>query len=195
MTAIGLCDYALVDDSVSELASPRRGHFDLGTGHHGDLWLDLDGLFLWPARLRPAAGWLAGELRRYQPAAICGPWSGGAFLAQQVAGLLAVAFLPTRPDQAGGYRLPGPLRERVSGWRVAIVDDAVNAGTAVRASAQEVRAAGGTPVAVATLLALGQAHAVVTRALGLPFHALASLPSQVWPTASCMLCRQGLPLG
>ena len=39
--------------AVARLAQPRRGHFDLGTGFHGDLWLDLDALFLRPALLRP----------------------------------------------------------------------------------------------------------------------------------------------
>ena len=37
---------------VVQLVRPRAGHFDLGTGYHGDLWLDLDALFL-----RPARGW------------------------------------------------------------------------------------------------------------------------------------------
>ena len=31
----------------------RQGHFRLESGHHGDLWLDLDPLFLRP---RPACG-------------------------------------------------------------------------------------------------------------------------------------------
>jgi hypothetical protein len=33
---------------LAGLAGPRGGHFDLGTGFHGDLWLDLDGLFSRP---------------------------------------------------------------------------------------------------------------------------------------------------
>ena len=31
---------------VVQLVRPLAGHFDLGTGYHGDLWLDLDALFL-----------------------------------------------------------------------------------------------------------------------------------------------------
>jgi orotate phosphoribosyltransferase len=48
---------------VVQLVRPRAGHFDLGTGYHGDLWLDLDALFLRPARLRPYVDWLAERLR------------------------------------------------------------------------------------------------------------------------------------
>ena len=39
-----------------QLVRPRAGHFDLGTGYHGDVWLDLDALFLHPSRLRPHVG-------------------------------------------------------------------------------------------------------------------------------------------
>ena len=181
---------------LSQLARPQRGHFDLGTGFHGDLWLDLDALFLWPARLRPAAGQLAGHLRQYRPAAVCGPLSGGAFLAQMVAEILGAAFLPAYAGSGhpARYRLPGTVREQIAGWRVAVVDDAINAGTAVRASCEELRAAGAEPVAVAALLALGQAATVITGALGLPFHAAAALPSRVWPADACPLCQNGTPV-
>jgi hypothetical protein len=39
-------DHGVVDCGVIGLAHPRQGHFDLGTGYHGDVWLDLDALFL-----------------------------------------------------------------------------------------------------------------------------------------------------
>ena len=72
--------------------------------------------------------------------------------------------------------------------------DAVNAGTAVRASCQELRAAGAVPVAVAALLALGPAATAITGTLGLPFHALTALPSQAWPAHDCPRCAAGTPL-
>ena len=179
-----------------QLARPRRGHFDLSTGFHGDLWLDLDALFLWPARIQPAAGQLADQLRQYRPAAVCGPLSGGAFLAQTVAGILDAAFLPAyaEPGNPGRYRIPGTVRDRIAGWRVAVVDDAVNAGTAVRASCEELRAGGAEPVVVAALLALGPAASFITGTLGLPFHAVTELPSQVWRAGACPLCEAGTPL-
>lgn len=175
------------------LARPRRGHFDLGTGYHGDLWLDLDSLFLRPAQLEPAARRLADELRRYQPDAVCGPWAGGAFLALELARLLGVAFLPAFPGSS--FRIPESLRGQITGWQVAVADDAINAGTAVRASCDELRSAGAVPVAVAAILAVGQAAALVSGSLGLPFHRLSDLDSQVWPAAGCPLCAQGAPLG
>ena len=59
-----------------ELAHPRHGHFDLGTGYHGDVWLDLDALFLRPSVLRPDVKVLADRLREHRVDAVCGPMEG-----------------------------------------------------------------------------------------------------------------------
>jgi len=180
---------------VVRLARPRRGHLDLGTGYHGDLWLDLDALFLRPSRLRPYVEWLAERLREHSPDAVCGPLEGGAFLAYAVADLLRVTFLPgyRSPGQATGYHLPS-VPGGIGGWRVAVVDDAVNAGTAVAACLRELRAQGAVPVAVAALLALGEASAMVPASLGVPFYPAGTMPSRAWPAPECPLCADGVPV-
>jgi orotate phosphoribosyltransferase len=190
-------DDGVVDSEVIQLARPQRGHFDLRTGYHGDVWLDLEALFLRPALLRPYVRALADRLRKHHPDAVCGPMEGGAFLAQAIAEVLGAAFLPAAragaPTEAGGYLLPH-VPEGISGWRVAIADDAVNAGTAVRACAELLRARGATPVAVAALLALGPASATVAQALFVPFYAADRMQSQAWPADRCPLCASGIPL-
>jgi orotate phosphoribosyltransferase len=177
--------------AVGRLAQPRRGHFELGTGYHGDLWLDLDALFLRPARLRPYVQWLSARLDAHQIDAVCGPLEGGAFLAQAVAEVLDTAFVPAGrapgspgPGQAG-YRLPPAVRPRVAGWRVAIVDDAISAGTAVAACFRLIRESGAVPAAAGALLALGRGAATVEATMSVPCYAAATLPCQVWPAADC----------
>jgi orotate phosphoribosyltransferase len=181
-------------EALSGLAGPRRGHFDLGTGFHGDLWLDLDALFARPALLRPHVRRLAGYLREYRVDAVCGPMEGGALLGYAVADVLEVGFLPAYRglrNDASAYRLPPG---EISGWRVAIVDDAVNAGTAVRACGGLLRDAGAVPVAVGALLGLRPASGAVAAAMSVPFHPVATLDSQVWPRGQCALCADGVPL-
>jgi orotate phosphoribosyltransferase len=180
---------------VVQLVQPRRGHFDLGTGYHGDLWLDLDALFLHPSLLRPYVEWLAERLREHSPDAVCGPLEGGAFLAYAVADLLGVAFLAgyRSPGQVTGYHLAS-VPGGIGGWRVAVVDDAVNAGTAVAACLRELRAQGAVPVAVAALLALGEANAMVPARLGVPFYPAGTMPSRAWPAPECPLCAAGVPV-
>jgi orotate phosphoribosyltransferase len=158
------------------------------------VWLNLDALFLQPALLRQPARWMAQRLREHAVDAVCGPLEGGAFLAYAVADTLAAVFLP-------GYRTPGEttgyhLRQvsgGIGGWRVGIVDDAVNAGTAVTACAAALRRQGAVPVAVASLLALGDASTVIRDKLGIPFHPAATLSSHTWPAAQCPLCAEGIP--
>ena len=182
---------------VARLAQPRRGHFDLGTGYHGDLWLDLDALFLRPARLRPYVQWVSARLDAHQIDAVCSPLEGGAFLALAVADVLDAAFVPAgRAPGPGpsGYRLPPGMERRVTGWRVAIVDDAINAGTAVTACFSLLRQGGAVPVAAGALLALGQGAATIEATMSVPCYAAATVPSQVWPAADCPLCLTRIPL-
>jgi orotate phosphoribosyltransferase len=182
---------------VARLAHPRRGHFDLGTGYHGDLWLDLDALFLRPARLRPYVQWLSARLDTHQIDAVCGPLEGGAFLALAVADVLDTTFVAAgRAPGPGrtGYHLPAGLDRRMAGWRVAIVDDAINAGTAVTACFKLLRDNGAVPVAAGALLALGQGAATIEATMSVPCYAAATVPSQVWPAADCPLCMTRIPL-
>jgi orotate phosphoribosyltransferase len=191
-----------VESRIIELARPRYGHFDLGTGYHGDVWLDLDALFLRPSVLRPHVRVLSDQLREHRVDAVCGPMEGGAFLAYALAELMGVAFLPAYrapASEAGAatrYRLAqtGGDGEGIAGWRVAIADDAVNAGTAVRACAGQLRDHAAVPVAVAALLAAGPASQVIPAALSVPFHAVDTVPSQAWLPEDCPLCGDGLPL-
>jgi orotate phosphoribosyltransferase len=184
---------------VIELIRPRSGHFDLGTGYHGDVWLDLDALLLRPSLLRPYVRWLAERLKGHSVDAVCGPMEGGAFLAYAVADLLEVAFvagyrLPVvRPGEATGYRL-SPVRDGMDGWRVGVVDDAVNAGTAVAACLEELRGRGAEPVAVAAMISLGRANAMVPASMRVPFYAASTIPSRAWPAEQCSLCASDTPL-
>jgi orotate phosphoribosyltransferase len=182
-----------MDSGVLELARPRRGHFDLGTGFHGDVWLDLDALFLRPALLRPHVGLLAGTLGQHRIDAVCGPLEGGAFLACALADRLEAAFLPAYREQGTAYRLPG-VPGGITGWRVAIADDAINAGTAVRACAALLLSRGAVPVAVAALLSLGPASTSVAEGISVPFYTAATVDSQAWPAAQCPLCAGDIPL-
>lgn len=192
-------DHDVMEAPVNRLAHPRQGHFDLGTGYHGDVWLDLDALFLRPALLRPHVRWLADRLREHRVDAVCGPMEGGAFLAQALADFLETAFLaahrtPAPPTgKATAYRLPH-VRGGISGWRVAIADDAVNAGTGVQACSELLRDHGAVPVAVAALLSLGQAGTTVPATLSAPFYASDTMQSEAWPAGNCPLCASDLPL-
>src|SRR3954454_6467198 len=191
-----------MQDQLRALLAARRGHFRLESGHHGDLWLDLDPLFLRPARLRRYAAELARRFAGHGVEIVCGPLTGGAFVAQLVAAELDVEFsfaerhAPARGEAlyAVEYRLPAGLRGRADGKAVAIVDDAINAGSAIRATHADLLACGARPVAIGALLVLGTAASRFAAERKLPLESIATLDNTVWVPAECPLCAVGVPL-
>lgn len=185
-----------------DLVSGRRGHFRLESGHHSGLWLDLDPLFAVPGRIAPFVGALASALRPYDVRAVCGPLLGGAFLAQLVAHALDVEFCFTErvmpADPAGLYRarhvLPSAFAPRVHGQRVAMVDDVMSAGSALRGTYAELQAHDATPVVAAALLVLGSSGAGFFAQQGVAVEAVARDDYELWLPADCPLCAAGLPL-
>jgi hypothetical protein len=96
------------------------------------------------------------------------------------------------PGETARYRLPA-VPGGIGGWRVGVVDDAVNAGTAVVACLEELRGRGAVPVAVATLVSLGEASTTVQARMGVPFYPASTVPSWAWPAEECPLCAEGAP--
>jgi orotate phosphoribosyltransferase len=189
-------------DGLIDALAARQGHFLLESGHHGELWLDLDALFARPARVAPFVAALAERLQACGAEIVCGPLVGGAFVAQGVAERLGAEATWTdrvAAPAAGGlyaarYRVPGALRARLRGRPVAIVDDVVNAGSATRATLADLRECGARPVARGARLVLGEAADGLAAAEGLALASVARLPNALWEPAHCPLCAAGVAL-
>ena len=186
-----------MEAELLSLIAARRGHFRLESGHHGNLWLDLDRLFLRPALLLPFARELAGRLSAHRVEAVVGPLSGGAFVSQMVATELDLhfAFAERRADVQGvTYGIPPPLHASLRGKTVAIVDDAINAGSATRATYAALKALAARPVAVGALLILGETASSFFEANNLAVESIARRPNELWEPAACPMCAAGIEL-
>lgn len=184
------------------LVDGRRGHFALESGYHGGLWLDLDPLFADPRRIAPFVARLAESLRAHEVDVVCGALVGGAFLAQLAAHALGAEFCFTeRVMPMGGdglfrarYRLPAGMVKRVRGRRVAIVDDVMSAGSALRGTYHELATHGVTPVVAGALLVLGDVGAAWFAEQGVPVECIARDEYRLWKPDECPLCRSGVRL-
>jgi orotate phosphoribosyltransferase len=184
------------------LVSGRPGHFQLESGYHVGLWLDLDALFADARRIDPFVVVLSAALRPYRVDVVCGALLGGAFLAQLVARSLAVEFCFTErvlPASTGGlyqatYRLPDSFAARVRGKWIAIVDDVMSAGSALRGTYTALRAHAAVPVVAGALLVLGTKGAAFFAEQGVPVEAAARREYQMWTPAECPHCAAGVPL-
>jgi orotate phosphoribosyltransferase len=187
----------------SSLLAARRGHFRFESGHHGNLWLDLEPLFVRPKPVRPFADRLAEQIAKYHVAAVCGPLSGGALVAEMVAAKLDVEFYFTEavvgePSSNGlfpvKYRLPNSLRSLIAGKRVAIANDVINAGSAVRGTFEDIRDCGAEVAVVSTLAVLGNTAAQYFAERNVPLEWLTQLPNDLYLPTDCPLCAAGVPL-
>jgi len=194
-----------IDDDVTHGLPARRGHFLLESGHHGDFWLDMEALCLEPAPIRELARRLGLRIERHHVDVVCGPLIEGAFVALMVAEHLRLPFVYSQPQRAddardaGGlfpvrYRLPGVLREKVTGRRVAVVNDVVNAGSAVRGTLDDLRACDATPIVIGTLAVLGSAARQLAADANVVLETLVERPNTIWAPRDCPLCVEGLPL-
>jgi orotate phosphoribosyltransferase len=183
------------------LVGSRTGHFRLESGHHSELWLELDQLFARPAALRPFVTQLAGRVAIHGVDTVCGPLNGGAFLAELMALELGVefAFAERIVSQRVGlfpvdYRVPAELRAGLHSKRVAVVDDAISLGSAVRATLADLETCQANPVVIGALLVMGGAAPEFAAARRLPLERLADLPLQSWLPSECPMCASGMPV-
>jgi orotate phosphoribosyltransferase len=189
-------------DEVASSLNVRNGHFELESGHHGELWFDLELLLRRPESVRPLVTELARRLAAYEVDLVCGALVEGAFVALLAASELGLDFAYAErrvdPKREGlfpvDYRIPGALRDVVQGRRVAIVNDVINAGSAVGATLADLRACSATPVVIASLLVLGEAAERLADEAGVPVVALARHPNSIWTPEECPACADGIAL-
>jgi orotate phosphoribosyltransferase len=189
-------------ENVLSFVRGRQGHFLLESGHHGDLWFQLEALCLHAREIRPFAARLAAQLAQYKVEVVCGPLVEGAFVALLVSLELGCDFVyaerfadATREGLFPvEYRLPKALQQAVKGKRVAIVNDVINAGSAVRGTFSDLQALGAGAVAIGALLALGDAIDRFAAEHHIALELLEQMPNNLWIPSQCPLCAAGMPL-
>jgi orotate phosphoribosyltransferase len=189
-------------DDVLRSLPGREGHFRLESGHHGDRWLDLESLCFDVAAVRALARRLSSRLAAYEIDAVCGPLVEGAFVALLVAEQLAQPFTyatprPPSPSDAlfpVKYVIPPGLRDKLRGRRVAVVNDVIGAGSAVRGTLEGLRGCGARPAVIGSLAVAGDSAARLAAENHVPLEALAEMPASIWAPAACPMCAEGVPL-
>ena len=186
--------------SLQKLLGGRRGHFQMESGYHSERWFELDSLLAQSERLRPFVRELGGRLAPHRLDAICGPMTGGAQLAEMIGRELKLEyFIAERFEDANAtghfpikYRISPASRKKIRGKAVAIVDDAISAGSAVRGTYADLLACGARPAAFGALFVFGKAAAQFAAEKGLPLEAVAQIAYDMWKPAECPLCRAGV---
>ena len=190
-----------LSDRLIALLAGRRGHFQMESGLHSELWFDLDRLFARPEILRPFVVELARRCAVHRVDAICGPRVGGAKLAAAIGQELGIESFHTERFEVAAavglfpvqYRLPAAQRARVAGRAMAIVDDAISAGSAVRGTFGDLVAGGARPVVLGALFVFGERAGQFAADCRVALEAVANVDYRLWLPEECPLCRAGIP--
>ena len=92
------------------------------------------------------------------------------------------------------YQLPAALRPRIAGKRVAIVNDVINAGSAVRGTYADLETCGADSVVMGTLLTLGVSPKSLANHWSIDLVTIAAQPNLIWPPGECPMCAKATPL-
>ena len=168
------------------------------SGFHSEWWFELDRLFDKPDALKPFVSQLAQRIAAARVEVICGPCVGGAKLARMIADELSITYAFTERFESSAegffpvrYSVPAEHRASVRGKTVAIVDDAVSAGSAARGTYADLVECGAEPRVLAALFVFGPAAAMFAQQTGMILEGLAMLPLGIWRPSECPHCAAG----
>ncbi|HJW49561.1 MAG TPA: hypothetical protein VJ726_09105 [Candidatus Limnocylindria bacterium] len=186
-------------DTITALLAGRRGHFAMESGYHSAEWFELGSLFDHPDELAPFVTDLARRLGSHGVDSVCGPMTGGAKLARLIARELRIECFEAERRETPGttglfpvkYEVPETQRQRARARSVAIVDDAISAGSAIRGTYADLVAHSARPVALGALIVFGDAAAQFAADKGLALEAIQRMPLEMWDPAECPLCKAG----
>jgi orotate phosphoribosyltransferase len=167
-----------------------------------NVWLDLERLCLRVDPIKRFASEIAVRVSQHKADIVCAPLVEGAFVGMMVALELGLPFTYSERIEGASaaglypirYRLPGVLRAEVRGKRVAIVNDVINAGSAVHGTYLDLVQCESMPVVIGCLAVLGEWASVFTKDKEIRLETLVSIPHEIWTPSDCPLCAQGIPV-
>ena len=162
-----------------------RGHFQLTSGLHSDVYLQSALVLQRPADAAKLGEALAGSFRGDRIQTVLAPAIGGILVSHEVARALGSRALFTERE-GGAMRLRRGF-SLTPGERCLVVEDVMTTGGSIREVVDCVEAAGGAVVGVGSLIdrSGGAAHFPLKRA------ALATVKATTWKPEECPLCRAG----
>jgi len=163
------------------------GHFRLTSGRHSDRYVQCARVLEDPALVTRLAHAMVERLGERQVDLVASPAVGGIVIGFAVAQALGVKFIFSERQDGKmtlrrGFEVP-------EGARVLVVEDVVTTGGSVAEVIELVRGAGGSPVAVASLIDRGG-----PKAFDIELLPLLQLQVESWEAESCGLCAAEVPI-
>jgi orotate phosphoribosyltransferase len=173
--------------ALEEAGAILTGHFQLTSGRHSDRYVQCARVLEDPRLVTRLAEAMVERIGERRIDLVAAPAVGGIVIGFAVAQALGVKFIFS--EREGGAMTFRRGFDVPAGARVLVVEDVVTTGGSVAEVVGLVRAAGGDPVAVASIIDRGGSKAFDVELLP-----LLRLEVESWEPAECRLCASGVPL-
>ncbi len=163
------------------------GHFLLTSGLHSDRYFEKFRILEQPKLCELFARLIADHFRPAGITIVCGPTTGGAIIAYEVARQLDTRCIIAEKSETG--RKIGRGFVVTPADRILIVDDVLTTGGSIRDTVAAVKPSGAEIVGIGVFINRG--HEV---SLPYPLFSAYYEPLNTYEAQHCPLCRRGLPL-
>jgi orotate phosphoribosyltransferase len=148
-------------------------------------------LLEWPRVTERLCREIAGRYKQSDIAAVVGPTTGGALLAQEVARQLDTRCLLAEPASNGGRALRRGFVLRAA-ERVLIVDDVLTTGLSLQETLSAIRPFQPDIAGIEVLIDRSGGEAIAQ--FDVPCHALLTVSARTYSPDACPLCAEGIPV-
>jgi orotate phosphoribosyltransferase len=174
-----------------QLGVVSNGHFVLSSGRHSDEYWEKFRLLEWPRVTERLCREIAGRYKQSDIAAVVGPTTGGALLAQEVARQLNTRFLLAEPASSGGRTLRRGFLLHLA-ERVIIVDDVLTTGLSLQETLSAIKPFRPGIVGIEVLIDRSGGGAIAQ--FDVPCHALLTVSACTYNPDACPFCAMGIPV-
>jgi len=183
--------YEIGEDQIRELFAKTgailSGHFVLSSGRHSGTYVQCARVFEDPETTMRLAEAIAERISPKKVDLVAAPAVGGIILGFAVARILGVRFIFS--EREAGVMTFRRSFQVPAGASVLVVEDVVTTGGSAAEVENLVRAHGGSPAGVASLIDRGGPKRFTTES-----YTLLQLDVESWEADSCPLCDAGEPV-
>ncbi len=176
-------------EMFQQLGVVANGHFLLSSGQHSDEYWEKFRLLEWPRITEQLCRSMAERYIGQTIAAVVGPTTGGALLAQEVARQLDTRCLLAEPMPGGGRELRRGFQLETNA-PILIVDDVLTTGLSLRETLCAVERF--SPRVLGIAVVIDRSGGKAAQQFPVPCHALLSIAARTFSPEHCPLCASGI---
>jgi orotate phosphoribosyltransferase len=178
-------------EMFQQLGVVSNGHFVLSSGQHSDEYWEKFRMLEWPRVTEQLCRQITSRYKQSSIAAVIGPTTGGALLAQELARQLDTRCLLAEPAPGGGRELRRGFVIHAA-ERVLIVDDVLTTGLSLRETLSAIQQFQPEIVGIEVLIDRSGGDAISQ--FKVPCRALLTVSARTYYPEECPMCKEGVPI-